>query len=83
MSTSQREVERQCKMTLKAEHSHQRLLLAVQGPKKPLADEHFVNPLCGEGLDTPPKYLPEQINSLGSAGKPITPTNPEPEGATT
>ncbi len=41
--TYQREVERQRKMVLKAEHAHQRLLLAVQGLKKLFADEHFVN----------------------------------------
>lgn len=53
--TYQREVERQRKMVLKAEHAHQRLLLVVQGLKKLFADEHFVNLLRDEGLDTLPK----------------------------
>ena len=77
--TYQREVERQRKMVLKAEHAHQRLLLVVQGLKKLFADEHFVNLLRAQGLDTLPKYLAERINTLGSATNPIT---PEPEGAT-
>ena len=77
--TYQREVERQRKMVLKAEHAHQRLLLVVQGLKKLFADEHFVNLLRAEGLDTLPKYLAERINTLGSGS---TPDHPEPEGAT-
>ena len=36
--TYQREVERQRKMVLKAEHAHQRLLLVVQGLKKLFGD---------------------------------------------
>jgi hypothetical protein len=44
-------------MILKAERAQQRLLLVVQGLKKLFADEHFVNLLCAEGLDTLPKYL--------------------------
>jgi ParB family chromosome partitioning protein len=80
--TYQREVERQRKMVLKAEHAHQRLLLVVQGLKKLFADEHFVNLLRAEGLDTLPKYLAERINTLGSAANPMTPITPEPEGAT-
>ena len=80
--TYQREVERQRKMVLKAEHAHQRLLLVVQGLKKLFADEHFVNLLRAEGLDTLPKYLAERINTLGSATNPMTPTTPEPQGAT-
>jgi len=81
--TYQREVERQRKMVLKAEHAHQRLLLVVQGLKKLFADEHFVNLLRAEGLDTLPKYLAERINTLGTVANPLTPTTPEPEGATT
>ncbi len=80
--TYQREVERQRKMVLKAEHAHQRLLLVVQGLKKLFADEHFVNLLRAEGLDTLPKYLAERIDTLGSAANPMTPITPEPEGAT-
>ena len=59
--TYQREVERQRKMVLKAEHAHQRLLLVVQGLKKLFADEHFVTLLRAEGLDDLPKYLAERI----------------------
>jgi ParB family chromosome partitioning protein len=78
--TYQREVERQRKMVLKAEHAHQRLLLVVQGLKKLFADEHFVNLLRAEGLDTLPKYLAERINTLGAAANPTTTI---PEGVTT
>jgi len=60
--TYQKEVERQRKMVLKAEHVHQRLLLVVQGLKKLFADENFVTLLRAEGLDTLPKYLAERIN---------------------
>jgi ParB family chromosome partitioning protein len=60
--TYQKEVERQRKMVLKAEHAHQRLLLVVQGLKKLFVDDNFVNLLRAEGLDTLPKYLSERIN---------------------
>jgi len=59
--TYQKEVDRQRKMVLKAEHAHQRLLLVVQGLKTLFADEHFVNLLRAEQLDTLPKYLAEKI----------------------
>ena len=59
--TYQKEVERQRKMVLKAEHAHQRLLLVVQGLKKLFADENFVTLLRAEGLDTLPQYLAERI----------------------
>jgi ParB family chromosome partitioning protein len=59
--TYQKEVDRQRKMVLKAEHAHQRLLLVVQGLKTLFADEHFVNLLRAEQLDTLPKYLAERI----------------------
>ena len=65
--TYQKEVDRQRKMVLKAEHAHQRLLLVVQGLKKLFADENFVNLLRAEGLDTLPKYLSERINNLTGA----------------
>lgn len=77
--TYKREVERQRKMVRKAGHAHQRVLLVVQGLKKLIADEHFVNLLHAEGLDTLPEYLAERFNTLGSA---CTPDHPEPEGAT-
>lgn len=80
--TYQREVESQRKMVLKAEHAHQSLLLVVQGLKKLFADEHFVNLLRAEGLDTLPKYLAERISTLGTVANPLTPTTPEPKGAT-
>jgi len=76
--TYQREVERQRKMVLKAEHAHQRLLLVVQGLKKLFADEHFVNLLRAEALDSLPKYLADRINTLGSVS---TRAQTEPEGA--
>lgn len=65
--TYQKEVERQRKMVLKAEHAHQRLLLVVQGLKKLFADENFVTLLRAEGLDTLPKYLAERINRFEGA----------------
>lgn len=69
--TYQKEVERQRKMVLKAEHAHQRLLLVVQGLKKLFADESFVNLLRAEGLDTLPTYLSDRISA----------PQPEHEGA--
>jgi ParB family chromosome partitioning protein len=65
--TYQKEVDRQRKMVLKAEHAHQRLLLVVQGLKKLFADDNFVNLLRAEGLDTLPKYLAERINPIQGA----------------
>jgi ParB family chromosome partitioning protein len=50
-------------MVLKAENAHQRLLL-VQGLKKLLDDDNFINLLLAEGLDTLPKYLPEYISGF-------------------
>ncbi len=61
--TYQKEVDRQRKMVLKAEHAHQRLLLVVQGLRKLFADENFVNLLRAEGLDNLPKYLAERITA--------------------
>ncbi len=63
----QREVERQRKMVLKAEHAHQRLLLVVQGLKTFFSDGPFVNLLYAEGLGTLPKYLAERIDNLKGA----------------
>lgn len=65
--TYQKEVDRQRKMVLKAEHAHQRLLLVVQGLKKLFADDNFVNLLRAEGLDNLPKYLAERINPIEGA----------------
>ena len=55
----------------------------VQGLKKLFADEHFVNLLRAEGLDTLPKYLAERINTLShtdATAGPGNPITPEPEG---
>jgi ParB family chromosome partitioning protein len=76
--TYQREVERQRKMVLKAEHAHQRLLLVVQGLKKLFADEHFVNLLRAEGLDTLPKYLADRIETYIA---PTTDENPNSDNS--
>lgn len=65
--TYQKEVDRQRKMVLKAEHAHQRLLLVVQGLRKLFADENFVNLLRAEGLDSLPKYLAERITATQGA----------------
>jgi ParB family transcriptional regulator, chromosome partitioning protein len=78
--TYQKEVERQRKMVLKAEHAHQRLLLVVQGLKQLLDDENFVTLLRAEGLDTLPKYLSDQINELNPPAE--DDQEQAPEGAT-
>jgi ParB family chromosome partitioning protein len=65
--TYQKEVDRQRKMVLKAEHAQQRLLIVVQGLKKLFSDENFVNLLRAEGLDTLPKYLAERIQPIEGA----------------
>jgi ParB family chromosome partitioning protein len=63
VKTYQREVARQHKMVLKAEHAHQQLLLVVQGLKTLFAQENFVTLLRAEGLDTLPKYLADRIET--------------------
>jgi len=60
----QKEVARQHKMVLKAEHAHQQLLLVVQGLKSLFADENFVTLLRAERLDTLPKYLADRIETI-------------------
>jgi ParB family chromosome partitioning protein len=70
--TYQKEVDRQRKMVLKAEHAHQRLLLVVQGLKTLFADEHFVNLLRAEKLDNLPKYLAERIDTVHTEPQPAT-----------
>ena len=48
------------------------------------ADEHFVNLLRAEGLDTLPKYLAERINTaIPATPSPSTPSAHQLEGATT
>jgi ParB family chromosome partitioning protein len=64
VKTYQKEVARQHKMVLKAEHAHQQLLLVVQGLKALFADENFVTLLRAEGLDTLPKYLADRIEII-------------------
>ena len=81
--TYQKEVDRQRKMVLKAEHAHQRLLLVVQGLKKLFADENFVNLLRAEGLDSLPKYLSERICCAPSSPTLMQIAQPEPEGQIT
>jgi ParB family transcriptional regulator, chromosome partitioning protein len=63
VKTYQREVARQHKLMLKADHPHQQLLLVVQGLKRLFADEHFVTLLRAEGLDSLPKYLADRIET--------------------
>jgi hypothetical protein len=80
--TDQKEVDRQRKMVLKAEHAHQRLLLVVQGLKKLFADESFVNLLRAEGLDTLPKYLSDRFSATENTIRRSTnnaTTTPQPE----
>lgn len=60
----QKEVARQHKMVLKAEHAHQQLLLVVQGLKSLFANENFVTLLRAEGLDTLPKHLADRIETI-------------------
>ena len=64
VQTYQKEVARQHKMVLKAEHAHQQLLLVVQGLKTLFADENFVTLLRAEGLDTLPKYLGASMREI-------------------
>jgi len=73
--TYQKEVDRQHKMVLKAEHAEQRILLVTQGLKKLFTDDNFVNLLRAEGLDTLPAYLAERIQTT-----PINETNPVIQG---
>lgn len=62
--TYQKEVDRQRKMVLKAEHAHQQLLLVIEGLKTLIADENFVTLLRAEGLTSLPKYLSEHIQPI-------------------
>lgn len=64
VKTYQKEVARQHKMVLKAEHAQQRLLLVVQGLKALFEDENFVNLLRAEGLGTLPRYLADRIQTV-------------------
>lgn len=57
----QHEVERQRMMVKKAEFAQQRLLFIAEALRQLLADEHFVNLLRAEGLDTLPAYLADRV----------------------
>lgn len=59
--TYQKEVERQRKMVLKADHAQQHLLLVIEGLKKLLRDENFVTLLRAEELATLPQYIADRI----------------------
>jgi ParB family chromosome partitioning protein len=59
--TYQREVARQHKLMLKADHAHQQLLLVVEGLRQLFADENFLTLLRAERLDTLPRYLADRI----------------------
>jgi ParB family transcriptional regulator, chromosome partitioning protein len=59
--TYQREVDRQKLLVKKAEFTQQRLIFVVGALKQLLADEHVVNLLRAERLDTLPKYLAERV----------------------
>ena len=62
VKTYQKEVARQHKMVLKAEHAQQQLLLlVVQGLKSLFADENFVTLLRAEGQDSLPRYLADRV----------------------
>ena len=63
VKTYQREVARQHRLMLKADHAHQQLLLAIQWLKRLFGDEHFVTLLRAEGLDSLPKYLADRIET--------------------
>ncbi|MFC3052302.1 ParB N-terminal domain-containing protein [Kordiimonas pumila] len=61
--TYQKEVDRQHKMVLQAEHVSRQLLLMVEGLRKLFADENFITLLRAENLVTLPKYLSARIGS--------------------
>jgi ParB family chromosome partitioning protein len=63
VKTYQREVARQHKLMLKADHAQQQLLLVIQGLKRLFSDENFVTLLRAEGLDSLPKYLADRIET--------------------
>ncbi len=57
----QHEVERQRMMVKKAEFAQQRLLFIAEALRQLLADEHFVNLLRADGLDTLPASLADRV----------------------
>lgn len=76
--TYQKEVDRQRKMVLKAEHAEQQILLVIQGLKKLFDNEHFITLLRAEGLDTLPAYLADKVQIVSAQTEPAT--NHEPIG---
>lgn len=76
--TYQKEVDRQRKMVLKAEHAEQQILLVIQGLKKLFDNEHFITLLRAEGLDTLPAYLADKVQIGSAQTEPAT--NHEPIG---
>lgn len=63
VKTYQREVARQHKLMLKADHAQQQILLVIQDLKRLFSDENFVTLLRAEGLDSLPKYLADRIET--------------------
>jgi ParB family chromosome partitioning protein len=59
--TYQREVQRQKQMVRKASFAQERLAFVVGALQELLKDEHFLNLLRAEGLDTLPKYVAERV----------------------
>lgn len=59
--TYQKEVERQRQMVRKADFAQQRLLFVSGALRRLYSDDHFINLMRAEGLDTLPKYLAERI----------------------
>lgn len=57
----QQEVGRQKLLVKKAELTQQRLLFVIEGLRQLLTDEHFLNLLRAEGLDTLPKQLADRV----------------------
>ena len=70
--TYQKEVDRQRKMVLKAEHAEQQILLVIQGLKKLFDNEHFITLLRAEGLDTLPAYLADKVQIVSAQTEPAT-----------
>jgi ParB family chromosome partitioning protein len=59
--TYQREVQRQKQIVRKASFAQERLAFVVGALQELLTDEHFLNLLRAEGLDTLPKYVAERV----------------------
>lgn len=64
--TYQKEVERQRLMVRKADLAQQRLMFVTGALRRLYADDHFINLMRAEGLDTLPKYLADRIGLVGA-----------------